>query len=146
MGVINDNSKRLVTETQKKQIRFKLNAIPLDFLSSTEANADILNLLEQITLCREQQDDMDNLYKAFQVTIIDEMKRKLEILKPPSSLKKRFKPKKPYWTDELDNLFKTMVLKEREFRKCKFRDNKRRLLNQFKASRHEFDKNLKNTK
>ena len=39
-----------------------------------------------------------------------------------------------------------MVLKEREFRKCKFRDNKRRLLNEFKASRHEFDKNLKNAK
>ena len=50
--------------------------------------------------------------------LISEMNRKISN-KDFKNYHRRNEPKKPFWTTELDNMFKTLVGKERAMRKCK---------------------------
>ena len=121
--------------------KFHVNNIPGDFLSCEASARILLTLIEQVELCRESQGEIDQLYSDVCDVILAEMKVKL---KPKCArndkIGKRHKPRKPFWNGELDELFKKMTYKEREFRKCKLRSRKRDKRHEFKLARHQFDK------
>ena len=120
--------------------RFHVNEIPNDFLSSAESARYIINLIQQVELCRETQNEIDKLYENICSFIISEMKDKLRPKIRNENLRKRHKPRKPFWNEELEYLFKEMASAEKAFRKCSLRYLKRNLRLQFKESRHKFDR------
>ena len=70
---------------------------------------EIDHLIEQIQLCRETQSKIDKMYDSLCNEIIEEMHAKLKTLYVNSSLKKRHRPKKTFWNDELEQLFGEVV-------------------------------------
>ena len=121
-------------------IKFKVNQIPENFMNSDEALIESQKLLDKIELCRETQDQVNEMYKIFCNTVINEMNRSLEKVNNTNTPTKRFKPRKPYWDEELQNLFQTVVSEERNLRKCTFRPNKPFLRTLYKNARHKFDR------
>ena len=109
-------------------------------MNSIEALAESEVLLENIELCRENREQVNDLYKSFCNTVINEMNRSLEKINKTNISTKRFKPRKPYWDEELQNLFQIVVTEERKLRKCTFCPNKAFLRIMYKNARHKFDR------
>ena len=59
---------------------------------------------------------------------------------------KRFKNRKPYWSDELQHLWDTMRIKENDFLKCQDNNQlRKRLRMDYTSARNSFDKALKHS-
>jgi exonuclease III len=127
------------TTVRNKQ-KYKLNKIPNDFLNDENAAQNIEKYCNDILLSRESQEEIDGLYDSFCELVITEMDTKLPKVNTIPKLKKMYKPKKSFWNDELSILYRKVVEKERELRKCKFRAHKRDLRNEYKCARNRFDK------
>ena len=56
---------------------------------------------------------------------------------------KRWKHSKPYWDDDLNDLWKLLKISEHNYAKCKIRREKQNLFNIFKSVRKSFDRRLR---
>ena len=72
-------------------------------MNTEVAGLGITQLVEKIELPRETQANMNAIYSDFCEIILVEMSNHLEEIRPSTVLKKRFKPRKPYWKEELDD-------------------------------------------
>ncbi|VDH98618.1 Hypothetical predicted protein [Mytilus galloprovincialis] len=115
----------LATQTKNTRSscsRFKLNQIPLDFMTSDIKRTALLNLIEQIERCRETQDNVDKIYTELCSIIFSEMTDKIPKVEFNGS-KKRFKQKKNrIGMAQLMDLWNKMTIKEKEFTRWKARD------------------------
>ena len=120
-------------------VRYNVKNIPIDFMHNQES---IVPLIQQITQCRETQDEVDLVYNNICELILNEMNDKLPKLSqsPPKHKHRRYKPKKPFWNEELAAQFADVVEKEKNLKKCTLRFLKRGLRQQFKQARDSFDK------
>ncbi|VDI35540.1 Hypothetical predicted protein [Mytilus galloprovincialis] len=138
----------IATQTKEKRnsnLRYKLNQIPLDFMTSDIQRSALLTLIENIERCRETQDNIDKIYNELCEIIFSEMNDKIPKFEDNSS-KKRYKHRKPYWNDNLMSLWNKMSIKEKEFTHCKGNRNTRASLrNSYIQARDIFDKTLRRT-
>ncbi len=61
----------------------------------------MVNLIDGIILCRNEQYEVDHVYNQFCNTLIVEMDKYLKYTSSPKPLKNRLKNSKPYWNQEL---------------------------------------------
>ena len=97
--------------TPKK--RFKVRHIPADFMSSDLVKRAISEVIRTIEFCRENQDEIDNIYSEFCDIISKEMENKLQCNGGSKKTRKRLRKTKSYWNDELSSLWKNMHDKEK---------------------------------
>ena len=135
-----------VKNEEQKIKKYKVQNIPGNFMNSEASALEIINIIEKIELSRETQENTNDIYNNICEMILTEMKENIEELKPSAHLKKRFRPRKPYWNNELNEKFRNVIEKEKRFIKCKFRDRKHELKREYKESRHTFDKLYRKTK
>ena len=97
--------------------QFKLSRIPVDFTGSELPRRAFLDIVNEIEQCREKQENIDNIYGNLCNVIISEMNDRIPKYCFNNS-KKRLRNKKPYWNDNLTNLWNNMRLSERKFIQC----------------------------
>ena len=113
-------------------------------MTSELCRATISNKITSIETARENQESMDKIYDSLCHTIKAEMEATIQRYEATRHTSKRFKIRKPYWSDELQHLWDTMRIKENDFLKC--RDNnqlRKRLRMDYTSARNSFDKALK---
>ena len=104
----------------------------------------LLNVIEQIELCRENQNAIDNVYGNLCSVILTKMEEKIP--KSEGSTNKRLRFRKPYWNETLTDLWGEMRQKEKKY--LEFKDSqsvKSALRRDNVQSRDTFDKTLRKT-
>lgn len=105
---------------QKK--RFNLRRIPSEFMKSNSAINAINSLIRKIELCRETQKDINDIYEHFCDIVISEMTESIPNYDWSTKSKKKLRIHKPYWNDELTELWNIMRSHEKQFLKCNVKD------------------------
>ncbi len=130
---------------QNRKRIYKMKEKPENVFVSDIAQLAIENMINSILLMRETQVDLNMTYNNLITEIIDEMNREIPYIDVCSSSKKRYKVNKPFWNEELRELWKVMNLKEKDFRKQAKQKSilKQTVYLEFKAARVLFDKRLR---
>lgn len=104
----------------------------------------ILDLISKIEMCREIQDQIDKVYDDFCDTIIGEMAETIPKYDLSNKGRKKLRFHKPYWNDELTDLWKNMRNKEKQYLKCESKDKgtKRVLRHDYKVAQNTLDKRI----
>ena len=82
-------------------------------MSSELVKRAISEVIRTIEFCRENQDEIDNIYSEFCDIISKEMENKLQCNGGSKKTRKRLRKTKSYWNDELSSLWKNMHDKEK---------------------------------
>ena len=102
------------------------------------------NLINRIQCCRETQNEIDSIYENLCEVIKQEMNDKIPQISSTKRTRKWYKHTKPYWNNELQNLWNNMNLKERNYLKSRRNNQVRRNLhNEYIRSRNVFNKLLR---
>ena len=113
-------------------------------MSSAMASRAIEELISAIELCRETQNEIDNLYSNLTHKIINEMESAVPKYNPSPQTNKRFKSKKPFWNDNLQLKWEILREKEKLFLNCRGNKNMRaRKRHEYNCARDSFDKLLR---
>ncbi len=105
--------------TDNTQPRYNVKNVPGDFFASAESCQKLLDLIHEQELARENQCKIDECYDNLISVIFQEMDRYLpKVYGHGKTSSKRFKVKKPFWNENLKNLWTDMCNKEKEFLKC----------------------------
>jgi len=120
--------------------------IPDNMFSTEEWLRDMAPIIEELLQNRLTQEQVDNMYDSICINVLNEMDKFLEYnLVSTSKVKKRLKISKPFWDNELSQLWKEVSRTEREYLKCKRKDRQFKQLREvFISTRNRFDKLLKN--
>lgn len=102
--------------------RYNLRRIPANFMNTERTRNAILDLISKIEMCREIQDQIDKVYDDFCDTIIGEMAETIPKYDWSNKGRKKLRFHKPYWNDELTNLWKNMRNKEKQYLKCESKE------------------------
>jgi hypothetical protein len=126
--------------------KFNRKKIPQDFMSNAEDRRLLLNLIENIEMCREQQTAVDEVYKRLTETLIGKMKEVDPAFDCPIKTRRRYRPIKPFWTEELSLLWSTMREKEKRYLKYQKHNTRHgREFTAFKMARNDFDRTYRRT-
>ncbi|VDI40881.1 Hypothetical predicted protein [Mytilus galloprovincialis] len=127
-----------------KSKRFRLKSIPNDFFGSDLQKAALQTLIQRIETTRETQSHVDNIYSDLCTLIVDEMNCKIPIYDASRKTRKRHKSSKPFWNEELGQLWNAMRLKEKQFLSFKGRSStRRRFREEFQHAQKSFDRKLR---
>ena len=129
----------------KRDPIYKLNRIPDDFMQSELSRNALCELIQTIESTRETQNNVDAIYDGLTNTILNEMNNRIPKYDTSKRTRKRHRTYKPYWNDNLSELWNAMRLSEREFLKCDSKHSTRRtaLRQDFKIAQNNFDKTLR---
>jgi hypothetical protein len=114
-------------------------------MSSPTALTALNTLIERIERCRETQNQVDVLYSEFRDIITREMSEKIPTYDWSKRSRKRLRLHKPYWNDELTELWKRMREMEKQFLKCDSTNKslKNTCRQRYKESRNTLDKRIR---
>ena len=141
----NDNNAQssTVDSTVLNKMPYKVSEIPVTFMNNEIACNELLNLIEELEVCRENQASVDKMYEKLITCIFAEMDRHLFKYTGVKS-KKMYKVKKPYWNDELKSLWSDMCNKEKTYLAYRGSNHIRSLLRQqFLDASRIFNKKLR---
>ena len=103
----------------------------------------IVNLIEQIECNNERQDDVDRIYNVFINNVLNEMNVNIPYTEMHPKSKKFFKTHKPFWNDELKDLWSQMNTAEKLLRKAVNGQDKRLKHTEFRMKQHQFDRRFR---
>ena len=120
--------------------RFKITDVPENFLSSEETNMNIEQLIQRISQWTNVQNDIDEVYKTFCEIYYDEMKKWFKPKNIIGKNKKKLKKCcKPFWCDELQNLWNELRNKENIFLSIEQGDRVQKRA-EFRTAQKNFDR------
>ena len=124
--------------------RYKLKQTPRDFLSSDLSKLALQTLILKIESSRETQVAIDTHYDDLCNVIITEMDKCIPRFETGRKARRRFKSHKPYWNEELTDLWNAMHDREKQFLNFNGRSSiKTQLRMEFLSSHKRFDKRLR---
>jgi hypothetical protein len=86
--------------------RYKFNNVPDLFMTSDMWKSGMVELIDLYILLRNRQDAVDETYNKFCKLLTDEMDMYLKYTDSSKQIRKRYKNHKPYWNEDLNNLWK----------------------------------------
>ncbi len=89
---------------------------------------NMLNLIDQMIMCRNVQLEIDNVYTQFCVILTTEMDNYLKYTLSPRPIKKSLKNSKPYWNQQLYDLWFKMSISEKDYSSFKGHRNIREMM------------------
>ena len=114
-----------------------LNNVPVSFMNNNEFNSCVTDVLTNIDFNNESQEGIDSVYNSMCLMLVNELNG------CSKSTRKKNRKSKPFWNDALDMLWRDMRYKEKKFKKCKNRIERRNLWNDFKLAQYQFDKQFR---
>ena len=124
--------------------RHRFNNVPNDFMNNEMWRATVSEMIDMCIETSNQQAEIDVLYDKFCDVICHEMDTYLKYTTAQKKTRKKFKNSKPFWNDQLTELWKDMNSKEHLFRKCKGNKKEKTFRREsFLNSRKIFDKELR---
>ena len=131
-------------EKVPKLKKFYLDYRPSGFMNNYKWHQALSNIITNIETAINQQLNLEDIYNQTIHMITTEMETHLKFRECSKKSKQNFKHTKPYWTDTLTKLWKSMNEKERLYIKCKDRYREKQIKkNDFLIARKEFDKTLR---
>lgn len=126
--------------------KYSIRNIPPEFLHLDRVGETVNAIINAIEVNNESQIEIDRIYSDFKTLLVSELDNFFPIY-DGSKNKKKWKPCKPYWNDELTVLWKDMHAKETKFYKFKGgRQIREQLRQEYKTSLWNFDKLLRTQK
>ena len=126
--------------------RFHVKKIPDEFLKNATARASTVQLINKMLQVQCNQNDVDQMYDDFCKLYYDEMKKFLRYRNVfPQSAKRLKRRTKPFWTEQLSDLWKTVCEKEKRFTLAQGAQ-RRRFRQEFVQARQDFDRNYRKAK
>ena len=117
---------------------------PEEFMNTPMWREAIMNLVDKRLIMVTSQSEVDVKYSDFCNILTKEMDKYLVVGNSSKRSKKKFKISKPYWNENLTNLWRSMKNRESEYLHFRgSRYEKQRLHFQYKTARHLFDKTLR---
>ena len=95
--------------------RYKLKSTPRDFLSSDLSKLALQTIILKTESARETQTEIDTIYNDLCNVITTEMDKCIPRFETGKKTKRRFKSHKPYWNEDLSELWNAMHSKEKQF-------------------------------
>lgn len=134
--------------TDRYFTRYNVRNIPVDFMNSDMAAQAINECIDNILHTRNTQTDIDNMYSEVCNLYYSEMDKWFKSHNINSVSRKKFRnSSKPYWNDNLSELWTDMCKAESNYLKAAQNSvNRRSLLNVFKNKQYVFDKAFKKAK
>ena len=130
------------TETLSKQKKYNLKTFPADFQDNEKWCKCLLDIIDHVQNCQNNQQDIAKTYDKFVGCITNEMDEYL--LCSSKAVKKRFKYFKPYWDKELKECWNKLHEAEKIFRKCKTScETKKKMFFEYKEKQKCFDTMLR---
>ena len=111
-----------------------------DFMNSDMVKQALLDMITQITANHNRQEDIDSVYDQFREVVLEEMKASIPYVDLSKPVRKRWRPKKGFWDEELEKLWSELRLAEVNMKKSINNRNRRVNHRLFKDSQHKFDK------
>ena len=124
--------------------------IPESFLNTDtwrrKLQSFLIDIEHRLSTLSNQQ-DMDTLYENICQALFHEIKEKIRIKESSKQTRKNFKYYKPFWNEELTNLWKKMRDAEKKYCKSKHINNhiKQMLRKEFSEAQNLFDRCLRRT-
>ena len=110
------------------------------FMKSELCREAFIELINTIEHSRNEQDDLDDVYTNFTNVVFNEMNEHVPYYEFGVHAKKRFKPKKSFWNEELYLLWSDMNSKEKLASKCKNSALRKKMIATYRLARQLFDK------
>lgn len=110
-----------------------------NYMSSEMCRQALVDVIDQILYNRERQNDIDEVYDRFCSIVYDEMIANIPHFDISKASRKRWKPKKGFWNDDLARLWNDMHEAEKTLRKSRNIHEKRINLRVFKYNQNRFD-------
>ncbi len=88
-----------------KKERYKYDKMPENFLGDESGKQKLLECINMIEQCRDNQSCVDNTYNVLCESILSEMHEKIPKVRYLPMAKRKQKFRKPFWNDDLDLLF-----------------------------------------
>ena len=133
----------------RSYVKYDLKDIPGDFLASPSVRVEIENWITKLEESQKTQDQVTKLYNDFCEIISCEMNDKLEhktvIIKDGMNGNKRRQTRKPWWSEELTNLWNVLCTAEQAYKKAQGTEKQRKKAI-MKNIHKEFDKKVKSAK
>ena len=137
---INQSSSTLENNSVRPP-RYCFNSKPDAFMNNNVWKAAMANIINKIETAQYNQLEIDRRYNDMCYIICKEMDKYLEIKYCSKTQRRHFKISKPYWNNELTQLWKVRVEKENLFLKWTGSSDAKRYCHQeFKLARRNFDK------
>jgi hypothetical protein len=137
----NDVSNLSIQTQNRRKYNFK-RANP-NFMSSDICRQSLLKVVENIECNRESQNEIDAIYENFKGSVIAEMNMCIPFYDCGAKVRKRYRPRKSFWNEELQNLWSEMRVKEKIVKKCRQRGDRKLVFNNFRAAQHRFDRRFR---
>ena len=132
------------TAVKYKDKKYNVNSIPENFMTQGPVVNDIVNVIKDMSLKEPSQGSINEIYKEFVDIHIKEMNRKLPTIKSTNNPHKK---SKPFWTPELNGLYKAASFAEKEFVKFKGTEQEKQQKRlEFKDRQSLFDKAFRKAK
>ena len=132
------------TELNSSKVKYRFDRAPDLFMSSDVWKSGVRKMIEHCISIQKSQEEVDKLYTEFNAMLLEEMDEYVKYTSASTSCRKRLKNHKPYWNDELLELWKNMNKAEKEFCACNGSRRQRSLKRElYMAKREHFDKALR---
>lgn len=127
--------------------RFNVTSLPNAFMNNDTAKDALVKLIDDALKMQKDQDDIDKLYDKFCQFYHNEMKSYLQFKNvfPRSSKQTNKRKTKPFWTDDLTDLWKIVCDSEKAYLRAQG-TLRRNLRNTFIIAQKNFDKNYRRAK
>lgn len=138
-------SENTVTSSTRPIKKYKLRCIPPSFMSSVNVRESLLNMIRIIETCHESQENIDRTYTQLCNIITKEMECSIPKFDWSKRSRKKFRTLKPYWNNELTELWRVMREKEKTFLKHKKGNSvlKQKSFSEYKRAQQELDKRMR---
>ena len=123
--------------------RYLYKKMKPEFMKSELCKLALVEIITMVEYIGESQEDIDRVYNNFIETVIEEMNKNIPFVDVGLKPRKFRKPKKPFWNDELQLLWKNMNQAEKEVRIAGNSKEKKEKHKLFKSKQNEFDRKFR---
>lgn len=119
--------------------KYKLRTIPADFMTSELVCNALTDVIDRIVYCRETQGELDQIYDTLCNIIMHEMNEKIPYTELRQTRKRRC-VNKPFWNEELQDLWNKLHKAEKIFTRCRDPVTRREKRTHYKSAQQLFDR------
>ena len=138
-----DNSNKVPSDgfTEHFYKRFKIDEVPDDFMASEATRNALITLIEEIEIQMNNQQEVDTVYDKLCLTYHTEMMNHFRFSNiHPNAKKRLYRSAKPFWNNELQQLWYSVKQAEHEFVKTRGTQNVSLARQKFRQARNLFDR------